>query len=147
MKYTEGKVGRIFVIRLEDGDKLPGAIEAFAQENNVACGMCILVGGIRDGGNIVVGPEESESMPVVPMVFGLKGVHEICAVGTIFPDSNGKPSLHMHAALGREGKTRSGCIRPGIEVWKIGEVILLEITGSTAHRQEDVRAGFSMLEV
>jgi len=146
MKYTKGKVGRVFVIRLEDGDKLPHAIEAFAQENNVARGMCILVGGIRGGGNIVVGPEDSESIPVVPMIFGLKGVHEICAVGTIFPDSNGKPRLHMHAALGREGKTRSGCIRPGIEVWKIGEVILLEITGSTAHRQEDAATGFSMLE-
>jgi len=146
MKYTEGKVGRIFVIRLEDGDMLPHAIEAFAQENNVARGMCILVGGIREGGNIVVGPEDSKSMPVVPMIFGLKGVHEICAVGTIFPDSNEKPRLHMHAALGREGKTRSGCIRPGIEVWKIGEVILLEITESTAHRQEDTRVGFSMLE-
>jgi len=62
---------------LEDGDKLPHAIETFAQENNVARGMCILVGGIRDGGNIVLGPEDSKSMPVVPMIFGLKGVHEI----------------------------------------------------------------------
>jgi len=57
-----------------------------------------------------------------------------------------KIQLHMHAALGREGKTRSGCIRPGIEVWKVGEVILLEITGSTAHRQEDKVTGFNMLE-
>ena len=52
----------------------------------------------------------------------------------------------MHTALGREGKTRSGCIRPGIEVWKVGEVILLEITESTAHRQEDAATGFNMLE-
>lgn len=58
---------------------------------------------------------------------------------------NGKPRLHMHAALGREGKTRSGCIRPGIEVWKLGEVIVLEITENTAHRRENA-AGFSMLE-
>lgn len=146
MKYTEGKVGRIFVVRLEDGDKLPEAIESFAQENQVFRGMCILLGGIRDGGNIVVGPEDAESIPVVPMIFGLKGVHEICAVGTIFPDSHGKPRLHMHAALGRQGKTRSGCIRPGIEVWKLGEVIVLEITDNTGHRKEDAEAGFSMLE-
>ena len=146
MRYTEGKVGRIFVVRLEDGDKLPEAIESFAQENKVSRGMCILVGGIKNGGKIVVGPEDSESMPIVPMIFGLKGVHEICAVGTIFPDRHGKPRLHMHAALGREGKTRSGCIRPGIEVWKLGEVIVLEITASTAHRKEDTEAGFNMLE-
>jgi len=107
MRYTEGKVGRIFVVRLEDRDKLPEAIESFAQENKVSRGMCILVGGIKNGGKIVVGPEDSEL---------------------------------------REGKTRSGCIRPGIEVWKLGEVIVLEITASTAHRKEDTEAGFSMLE-
>jgi len=145
MRYTEGKVGRIFVVRLEDGDKLPEAIESFARKNNVFRAMCILVGGIREGGNIVVGPKDGESMPVVPMIFGLKGIHEICAVGTIFPGTDGKPRLHMHAALGREGKTRSGCIRPGIEVWKLGEAIVLEIKENTAHRKDNA-TGFSMLE-
>jgi len=146
MKYTEGRIGRVFVVRLEDRDKLPRAIESFAQENNVSRAMCILVGGIRNGGNVVVGPEDNKSMPVVPIIFELKGVHEICAVGTIFPDSDGKPKLHMHAALGREGNTRCGCIRPGIELWKLGEVIVLEITNNTAYRKEDAEAGFSMLE-
>lgn len=145
MKCSEGKVGRIFVIRLEGGDKLPDAIESFAQEKNVSRGMCILVGGIK-GGNIVVGPEDNESVPPIPMIFGLKGVHEIVAVGTIFPDSDEKPRLHMHAALGREGNTRAGCIRPGIEVWKLGEVIVLEITDNTAHREDDAAAGFKVLE-
>jgi len=79
------------------------------------------------------------------MIFGLEGVHEICAVGTIFPDNDARPRLHMHAALGREGKTISGCIRPGIEVWKLGEVIVLEIVDNNAHR-EDSPAGFQMLE-
>lgn len=146
MRYSEGKVGRIFVIRLEDGDKLPEAIESFSRENSISRGMCILVGGIMGGGNIVVGPEADESTSVVPMIFALKGVHEIAAVGTLFPDSEGKPRLHMHAALGREGNTRAGCIRPGIEVWKLGEVILLEIADNTAHREEDASAGFKVLE-
>ncbi len=145
MRYSEGKTGRVFVIRLEDEDKLPEAIESFARKNNIQRGMCILVGGIREGGKIVVGPEDSESMPIVPLVFNLKGVHEICAVGTIFPDSDGNPRLHMHAALGREGKAKAGCIRLGIEVWRLGEVIVLEIIDNTAHR-EDTAAGFKMLE-
>jgi len=145
MRYSEGKIGRVFVIRLEDEDKLPEVIESFARKNNIQRGMCILVGGIREGGKIVVGPEDSESMPVVPLIFDLKGVHEICAVGTIFPDSDEKPRLHMHAALGREGKAKVGCIRLGIEVWKLGEVIVLEIIDNTAHR-EDTAAGFKMLE-
>ena len=144
MKYSEGKIGRVFVIRLEDGDTMPEVIESFSRENNVRRGMCILVGGI-EAGKIVVGPENSESIPVVPMILDLKGVHEICAVGTIFPDGDAKPRLHMHAALGREEKTISGCIRPGIEVWKLGEVIVLEIVNNNAHR-EDAAAGFQVLE-
>ena len=107
--------------------------------------MCILVGGIK-GGNIVVGPEDNESVPPIPIIFGLKGVHEIMAVGTIFPDSDEKPRLHMHAALGREGNARVGCIRPGIEVWKLGEVIVLEIIDNIAHRKDDAASGFKVLE-
>jgi len=145
MKFSEGKVGRIFILRLEDGDKLPDTVESFAEENHISSAMCILVGGIKDGGNIAVGPEEG-SVPPKPMLFELQGVHEIAGVGTLFPDEEGKPSLHMHAALGREGKTSAGCIRPGIETWKVGEVILLEITDSKACRKRDKRTGFKMLQ-
>ena len=146
MKYSQGRIERVFVIRLEDGDKLPDALESFAQKNGVSCGMCLLVGGIRDGGKIVVGPEEPEKTPIMPMLFQLRGTHEILGVGTLFPDESHKPRLHMHAALGRGGETRAGCIRPGIEVWKVGEVILLEIAGSPAFRKKDPATGFELLE-
>jgi len=146
MKYSEGKLGRVFVIRLEDGDRLPSAIESFAAQNGVRRGMCILIGGINDGGKIVVGPEDGRVLPPVPMLFGLEGVHEVSGVGTLFPDSEGKPVLHMHAALGREGQTRTGCIRPGVEVWQVGEVILLEIIENEALRLKDRATGFELLE-
>ncbi|MCK4648485.1 DNA-binding protein [bacterium] len=146
MKYSEGKVGRIFVIRLEDGDRMPDAIESFARENNVLRGMCILVGGIKDGGNIVVGPKNGDSLPPQPITFRIDGVHEIAGVGTVFPNDEGNPKLHMHASLGREGKTSTGCIRPGIEVWKVGEIILLEIEENSARRKKDSQTGFELLE-
>ena len=146
MRHSQGRIGRVFVIRLEDGDRLPAAIESFAAENKVLRGMCILVGGINNGGNIVVGPENGKELPPTPMLFGLEGVHEIAGVGTIFPDSDGKPVLHMHAALGREGQTRAGCIRPGVEVWQVGEVILLEISENNAQRLKDPATGFELLE-
>ena len=147
MKYSEGKLGRVFVIRLEDKDRLPQAIESFAEENKIQRGMCILVGGIQAGGKIVVGPEESTKTPIVPTIFTLSGVHEVLGVGAVFPDDNGKPRLHMHAALGREGKSRTGCIRPGIEVWKVGEVIFFEIKDNSARRKKDASTGFELLEV
>lgn len=147
MKYSEGSVGRVFVISLDDGDELPGAIEDFAAQKGVSRGMCILVGGIDDGGHIVVGPKDRETLRPEPVLLRLDGVHEIAAVGTLFPDAEGRPRLHMHAALGRSGESHTGCIRPGIEVWKLGEAVLLEILNNTAARRPDPTTGFDLLQV
>jgi predicted DNA-binding protein with PD1-like motif len=146
MKYSEGQIGRVFVLSLDDGDQLPRAIEDFAADKGIKSGMCILVGGIDDGGTIVVGPRNRETMPPDPMLFKLSGVHEVAAIGTLFPDESGKPKLHMHAALGRDGATSTGCIRPGVDVWKLGEVVLLEILNSSARRRMDPATGFAVLD-
>ncbi len=145
MKAAEGKIGRVFALRLEDGDRVPDSVEAFAQEKGVARGFCVLVGGIG-GGKVVVGPEHPEASPVVPMIHELLGVHEAAAVGTLFPAEDGTPRLHMHAALGREGVTRAGCVRQGIEVWQLGEVVLLEILGMNLIRRVDPKTGFEVLD-
>lgn len=146
MKYSEGKIGRVFVIKFEDGDRLPEALEEFAANHNILRGTCIMVGGINDGSKIVVGPEDGNVRPPVPIPFEISGVHEVAGVGTLFPNSEGKPVLHMHAALGREGRTHTGCIRLGVEAWLVTEVILLEIIENTAQRVRDPEAGFELLE-
>lgn len=146
MKYSVGNIGRVFVLKFEDGDRLPEQLESFAAEQGVTHGMCIMVGGIDSGGTIIVGPEDGNLRPPVPIPFELEGVHEAAGVGTLFPNSEGKPVLHMHAALGREGRTRTGCIRPGVGAWLVTEVILLEITGTGARRIKDPTAGFELLE-
>lgn len=146
MKYSEGKIGRTFVIKFEDGDRLPEALEEFAVNHHVLRGTCIMVGGINDGGKLVVGPEDGNVRPPVPIPFEISGAHEVAGVGTLFPDSAGKPVLHMHAALGREGRTHTGCIRLGVEAWLITEVILLEIIDNNAQRVRDPEAGFELLE-
>ncbi len=145
MRYAEAGVGRVFVLRLEDGDKLPDSVEAFCRTQRLERGLCFLLGGMG-GGNLVVGPRDGEARPVEPMLHALKGVHEAAGVGTIFPDESGAPVLHMHAAMGRDGKTRTGCIRPGVEVWQLGEVVILELTGLEARRVIDRDTGFSVLE-
>ena len=145
MKATEGKIGRVFVIRLEDGDLLPECIEKFAKKNKVTMGHVILVGGIG-GGQIVVGPRRSEQMPPEPMLLPVDGAHEVAGVGVIAPDENGKPVLHIHAALGRSGQTMTGCLRPGVTTWLVGEAILYEIVGAKASRVKDKKSGFALLE-
>lgn len=146
MQYTEGAVGRVFALRLEHGEQMPQVLEQFAADQGVCCGMAIMVGGADDGSRLVVGPEDGAALPVVPMVAALCGTHELAAVGTLFPDEQGRPVLHMHAACGRGESTTSGCIRTGIHTWRILEVILIELTGMEAARRPDAETGFSMLQ-
>lgn len=146
MKYREMKQGRVFVLRLEDGDSLPRTVEEFAKTHQVRSALVAAVGGI-EGGRIVVGPEKTDvSEGVTPMIHVLEGVHEAAAVGTLFHNEAGEPALHMHAALGRGGATRTGCVRTGVEVWKVLEVVILELTGGEPLRKRDAATGFELLE-
>lgn len=144
MKVAQGQIGRVFVLRLEDGDRLPDCIEAFAAERGVVQGFCALVGGVGSG-RIVVGPEDTVTMPPVPVLTELCGAHEAAAVGTLFPDESGQPRLHMHAAFGRGEDAKTGCIRPGIDIWTIGEFVLIEFTGLDLVRKRDAGTGFELL--
>jgi predicted DNA-binding protein with PD1-like motif len=146
MKATEGKMGRIFVIRLEDGDVVPECIEKFAVKKRVRVGYAILVGGIG-GGQVVSGPRRTEERPPDPLYLPVDGVHEVAGVGILAPDGKGKPVLHIHAALGRAGSTLTGCLRPGVKTWLIGEVVLIEILGADVARLIDKASGFELLEI
>jgi len=145
MKACEGRIGRVFVIRLEDGDVVPECIERFAEEKGVSVGQAILVGGIG-GGDVVVGPRRSEEMPPEPMLLPVGGAHEVVGVGVLAPGEDGKLALHIHAALGRAGQTMTGCLRHGVTTWLVGEVILYEILGTKAVRTQDEQSGFELLE-
>ena len=146
MKASEGKIGRVFVLRLEDGDMVPEGIERFAAEKGIKVGHVILIGGIG-GGQVVVGPRKTDEMPPDPMLLPVEGAHEVVGAGIIAPDKEGKPVLHIHASLGRAGRTLTGCLRPGVKTWLVGEAIIYEITGTSAKRLPDKKSGFDLMEV
>ena len=145
MKACEGQIGRVFVIRLEDGDVVPECIERFAEEKGVLVGQAILVGGVGSG-DVVVGPRSSKEMPPEPVLLPVDGTHEVLGVGVLAPNGDGKPTLHIHAALGRAGQTMTGCLRKGVSTWLVGEVILYEILGAKLVRVPDKQSGFELLE-
>ncbi len=145
MKACEGQVGRVFVVRLEDGDVVPTCIERFAEEKGIAVGHAVLVGGIGSG-EVVVGPRRSDEKPPWPMTLPVDGAHEVLGIGVLAPSEEGKPILHMHAALGRSGQTMSGCLRLGVKTWFVGEVIIYEILGVEARRSRDEESGFTLLD-
>jgi predicted DNA-binding protein with PD1-like motif len=146
MKASEGQIGRVFVVRLEDGDVVPTCLEHFAEEKSIKVGQVILIGGIG-GGEMVVGPRKSDEMPPDPMILPVDGAHEVAGVGIIAPGEDGRPVLHIHASLGRSGQTLTGCLRHGVSTWLVGEAIIYEIKGTDAKRLLDKESGFGLLEV
>jgi len=147
LQFTEAKLGRIFILRLHDKDHLPDVLENFAWQQNISNGLCFLVGGAKEKSRVVVGPKDGEALPPEPVVTLLSGVNEVIGVGTIFVNEEGRPKLHMHASFGRGEKTVTGCVRLGVDVWHIGEVVILELTGTQAKRAVDKKTGFEFLEV
>lgn len=146
MKYSEARPGRVFVLRLEDGDVVHAVIEQFAIDQQIEAASLIIVGGADDSSRLVVGPREDRGLPLEPMQHVLAHAHEIAGVGTIFRDEAGVPLLHMHMACGRGGTTVTGCIRGGVKVWRVMEVILHELAGTTARRVMEEPLGLKLLQ-
>lgn len=147
MKYSESKMGRVFILRMEDGDTLNDTLEAFAQEHGVERALAFYIGGVADGSKVVVGPDETSPDVMVPLVHALSGAQEAFCVGTLFPNEAGEPMLHMHTASGREGGATVGCTRAGVRTWLVGEVVMIEIVDSQAVRKLDPASGFQLLEL
>jgi Predicted DNA-binding protein with PD1-like DNA-binding motif len=147
MEYNAVKLGRIFVLRLHQGERIDEVIEKFSNDKQIKSGLCFFLGGIEDQSKIVAGPKDGKAMPPDPMIALLKGVHEGVGVGTIFSDESNKPKLHMHASFGRNETASTGCIRAGVLVWQVGEVVILELSGGQPRRVKDKATGFEVLQL
>ncbi len=147
MKAIEGKLGRVFVLRLGNDDPLPKCIEDFAAEKKIQLAQVIFVGGIYQG-NLVTGPRNTFERRPDPIVLPVSEAHDAFATGIIAPAENGSPALHMHGALGRSGQTIAGCFQSGVSVWLVGEAVIYEIlSGSIARRVVDKTAKLTLFEI
>jgi predicted DNA-binding protein with PD1-like motif len=81
------------------------------------------------------------------MVTLLEGVHEACGVGTIFADEDGKPKFRTHSSFGRRENIVIGSVRMGVDMWQIGEVVMLELACGKACRAKNIEKGFEFLEI
>jgi predicted DNA-binding protein with PD1-like motif len=145
MKYSQARPGRIFVIRLEDGDIVHEKIEAFAKDNEIKAASLIILGGADDKSILTTGPEQGRAETIIPHEHILDNVHEVSGTGTLFPNEKGDPILHMHMACGRGSKSVTGCVKSKVKVWHVMEVIVNELVGSTGVRKKDPVTGFDLL--
>ena len=146
MKYSQASLGRVFVIRLEDGDIVHECLERFAREQGIRAAGLIALGDADTGSRLVAGTEAGRADPLVFVERVLAEAHEMAGVGTIFPDDDGNPIAHVHMALGRGDAALVGCIRTGVKVWHVMEVLVVELCGSSAVRRfEAGLPGFRLL--
>ena len=146
MQYSEADLGRVFNIRLHDGEILHEKIESFSQEKNIKAGLVTAIGGADKGSILVVGPKNGRAEKIIPMEYILEEAHEITGTGTIYPDDLDNSVLHMHVSCGRRDKTVTGCVRKGVKVWQVMEITIIEFLNSTGKRLFDEVTGFKLLQ-
>lgn len=132
MKYQEGQIGRVFVVKFEHGDDVLQELVKLAESKNISSAVVFMIGALKSG-QMVVGPEECV-VPPAGIPFNFDDGREILAVGTLFKNESKKPSLHIHIATGREDKVRLGCLRADAEVYLTVEAVILELNGLKASR-------------
>lgn len=144
MEYSIGKPGRIVAARLFEGEDLYESLEGLAQTENIHCAAVLITGGIRTA-NVVVGPKQ-EQPTLIGDMREFTGPGEVLGVGTIYL-ADGKPTLHLHAGLGRGQNPMIGCPRGGAKIFLILEVTIIEITGIDAKRTTDPKSGLKLLRI
>ena len=134
MQYTEGQLGRVFVVRIDNGEDMLQSIRTFIAEKDIQAGSIMFLGALMNG-RMVTGPEEPV-IPPVPHFVMFEGGWEVFGVGTIYPGEGG-PHVHFHASVGRSGHALTGCLREYATTYLIVEAVIHEFVGLTARREFD----------
>ncbi len=144
MKYSQGSYGRVFLVKFEDNDNLLESLKNIAIDEQIKAGTVMLLGGMRSAG-IVTGPKHAV-IPPEPMWLDVNDGREVLGIGTLFWKDDG-PAIHLHAAMGREKETFTGCIRKDSSVYLVMEAVIAEIAGIDARRRLDEASGVVMLDL
>ena len=134
MQYTEGQLGRVFVVRIDDGEDMLISLRQFIHNKGIHAGSILFLGALMNG-RMVTGPEEPV-IPPVPHFVMFEGGWEVFGVGTIYPGEGG-PHIHYHASVGRAGHALTGCLREKAMTYLIVEAVIMEFTGLSARREFD----------
>jgi len=134
MQYTEGQLGRVFVVRIDDGEDMLVSLRQFVHDKGVRAGSIVFLGALMNG-RMVTGPEEPV-IPPVPHFVMFEGGWEVFGVGTIYPGEGG-PHIHYHASVGRAGHALTGCLREKAVTYLIVEAVIYEFTGLSARKEFD----------
>lgn len=132
MDYRTGKIGRVVVIRFDDGDDFLQELIDVVKKEDIRAAWFTLIGGLRHA-EVVTGPKEP-TMPPEPVWASVDGAREVVGIGSVFWDETGEPKIHLHTSLGHHGQSMTACVRKGAKTYLILEAYLNEITDIKASR-------------
>jgi uncharacterized protein len=138
MQYAEGKPGRIFLLRIDQGEDLIKTLNDFVIQHKVNCGYIRFIGALLSG-QIVTGPEKPV-LPPNPHFASFSGGWDVVGMATITPGGDA-PHLHLHASIGRGDRVLTGCLRGTVTTYIIVEAVITEITGIAMKMAKDPVTG------
>jgi predicted DNA-binding protein with PD1-like motif len=141
MRYTEGRVGRVFYVRVDHGEDLLGTLQTFVAEKGIRSGIIQFLGAVKEG-RIVTGPRDPV-LPPEPTHESYEGGWELVGLATITPGPD-RPHLHYHASAGRGREALTGCLREKAVTYIIVEAVVMEILGTRIERRFDPMTGLDL---
>jgi len=145
MKYTKGKIGRVFLARFDNRDDFRQELEALSRKEKIRSAVLVFLGALKEG-NLVTGPKKPV-IPPQPNQVKFRDGWEVLGVGTIFSDKKNSPQLHLHASMGKKNKVLTGCVRDDSKVFLVIEAVIFELSGVKAAKGIDPRTGINLLRI
>ncbi|HTY44787.1 MAG TPA: DUF296 domain-containing protein [Patescibacteria group bacterium] len=144
MKYASGTLGRVFVLKFDNGDAVLETLADFAKKQRLKAATIIFLGALKKG-KLVTGPKKPV-VPPEPSQVDFDGGWETMGIGTIFTNALG-PQIHIHSAMGKKRKTLTGCLRKGSGVFLVIEAVVFELKGVKATKDLDPATGLNLLKI
>ncbi|MBU4252817.1 MAG: DUF296 domain-containing protein [Candidatus Omnitrophica bacterium] len=144
MKYTQGTIGRVFLVKFENNDILIANLSNLAKKEKIKAATIIFIGALKQG-DLVTGPKQPV-IPPEPNKVAFKDGWEVMGIGTLFTNAKG-PQIHIHATMGKKNKALTGCVRGNSKVFLVIEAVLLELKGIKAQKDIDPATGLNLLRI
>jgi len=141
VQYSEGQVGRVFTVRIDDRESFTSEIQRFVVAMNIQSGIIHFLGAVRSA-RVATGPKEPV-IPPAPRHEEIFGGWELFGLATIYPGEEG-PSIHVHTATGRGIRTVTGRLQEKAEVYVAIDAIIIEFVRISAKRLPDERTGVDL---
>jgi len=144
MQYTQGKLGRVFVLKFEHQDILLKELEGFIRKEKLKTAVFVFIGALLKG-DLVTGPQKPV-IPPEPNWVDFKDGWEVMGMGTVFTNTTG-PQIHIHSSMGKKLKTLTGCVRKESRVFLVIEAVVFELKGVKADKNLDPQTGLNLLRI